>query len=457
MFISLFELFSIGIGPSSSHTIGPMRAAKRFAEGLVDENLLVKTARVQVELFGSLAHTAHSHGVDKAIISGWQGYEAETIDPSKIDHIMSDSVQQHQLNLLQQAQIDYRHGRDFHCHLTTVLSEHPNGMRFSAYDASGESLQQRTFYSIGGGGLLEPERPQNVDDRHRHIPFPFANAEALLALCEQHNLSIDQLMLANEQSLHSQQEIDQQLDNIIQVMAQSIENGCQHSENLPGGLDLRRRACRMYQQLHQQGKPPTWHTTDSLKWLNLYALAVSEENAAGNRIVTAPTNGAAGIIPAVMMFYHDFFSEVGRQQLEKFLLTAAAIGVLYKRNASISGAEVGCQGEVGVASSMAAAALAACLGGSIHQAANAAEIAMEHHLGMTCDPIKGLVQIPCIERNAMGAVKAVNAAYLALEGEGQQFVSLYRVIDTMYRTGLDMSSKYKETALGGLAVNLPNC
>ena len=456
MYISIFNLFSIGIGPSSSHTVGPMRAACDFAGKALKHQSA--PSRVMVELFGSLAFTGRGHGSDIAVLLGLEGCQPDTIDPDSMKPRMQAILTDKSLLLGGMQAIPFDATTDLLFNFKETLPSHTNGMRFSAFDSEGIPLLSEIYYSIGGGFILTQEEansPAPLDDIQ--VPFPFSTTAELLSLCETHHLSIAELVLANEASLRPMADVILRIEKIAAVMRSSIDRGCAHKGILPGGLQVRRRASMLYEKLQQKGRPASCELTDSMSWLNLYAIAVNEENAAGNRIVTAPTNGAAGVIPAVLNYWMDFYPEAKAADIQTFLLTAGAIAMLYKKGASISGAEVGCQGEVGVASSMAAAAFAALLGGTIQQVENAAEIAMEHHLGMTCDPIGGLVQIPCIERNAMGAVKAVNAARLALLGDGHHFVSLDKVIATMKRTGHDMMTIYKETSLGGLAANLPEC
>ncbi len=452
--ISIFNLFSIGIGPSSSHTVGPMKAAYQF----VNQIELAKTASLKIELFGSLAFTGKGHGTDAAILLGLEGALPTTVDPDIIQTRLQEIIQTQAINLNQKKIIAFDFLADFKFNLKDVLPFHTNGMRFTAYDKNKQELNSAIYYSIGGGFIVtEEELSHPQPTLEQAIPYPFASTKELLNHCENNQLMLHEVILANESCFHTPAEINSRLTHIAQIMRACIEKGCHANGVLPGGLNIKRRAPGIYQKLLQKGRPETHELTDSMTWLNLYAIAVNEENAAGGRVVTAPTNGAAGVIPAVLNYYMDFYPAAKPQDSINFLLTAGAIAVLYKKRASISGAEVGCQGEVGVASSMAAAALTAVLGGTIYQVENAAEIAMEHHLGMTCDPMGGLVQIPCIERNAMGAVKAVNAARLALLGDGQHFVSLDKVIATMKQTGKDMMTIYKETSLGGLAANIPEC
>lgn len=454
MSISLFDLFSIGIGPSSSHTVGPMKAACTFAQ-LTHELRDLHTVRI--ELFGSLAYTGKGHGSHGAIILGLEGHMPEKINPTIIIPRAAEIEKNKELLLFGQKKISFSFGNNFIIDYKNLMPLHSNAMRFSALDANNKPLLTRVYYSIGGGFIIDDSNPDGRSSARSPQPYPFNSARELLELCQKHNKKISEIMMANEMAWRSKEEIEERLLLIDSVMENCIKQGCVNDGILQGGLNVKRRAPKHYEKLMVRPIPQTYEHTDSMDWLNLYALAVNEENAAGGRVVTAPTNGAAGIIPAVLNFYKNFHPEASPQGIIDFLLTAGAIALLYKKNASISGAEVGCQGEVGVASSMAAAALTAVLGGSIFQVENAAEIAMEHHLGMTCDPIGGLVQIPCIERNAMGAVKAVNAKRLAMMGDGQHFISLDKVIATMRQTGKDMMTIYKETSLGGLAANLPEC
>jgi len=458
MTISIFNLFSIGIGPSSSHTVGPMKAANKFVDYLIKNHLLAQTVRVKIELFGSLAFTGKGHGTDVAILLGLEGNAPDTVDPDMIHPRAQEIITQQYINLANQQRIPFHFNQDVEFNYKDLLPAHTNGMRFSAFDQANQVLASKIYYSIGGGFIIDEEQANGADKVEDHeVPYPFATTKELLAHCEKTGLSIKDIMLANESSIRPKEEVIARLMKISNVMRECINKGCATSGILPGGLLVKRRAPEILQKLLQKGRPASHELTDSMTWLNLYAIAVNEENAAGSRVVTAPTNGAAGVVPAVLHYFMDFYSEATEESIIDFLLTAGAIAILYKKGASISGAEVGCQGEVGVASSMAAGALTAVLGGTIHQIENAAEIAMEHHLGMTCDPMNGLVQIPCIERNAMGSVKAVNAARLALLGDGVHFVSLDKVIATMKQTGKDMMSIYKETSLGGLAANIPEC
>ena len=458
MAFSALDLFKIGIGPSSSHTVGPMRAAARFAEGLRDEGLLGSIASLQVELYGSLGATGRGHGTDKAVLLGLEGEQPERIDtttiPARLERIRSRG----ELRLLgvHPLPFDDREQLKF---IRKPLPYHPNGMIFRAFDPHGLQLRSREYYSVGGGFVVDESAAgagRIVEDR-TELPYPFHSGRELMDLCARHDLSISALMHTNEAVWRSEAQTRTALLDIWRVMQDCVEAGCRHEGILPGGLKVRRRAAALYRQLSETPDPRLRDPLNALDWVDLWALAVNEENAAGGRVVTAPTNGAAGIVPAVLHYYMRFAQSPSEDGVVRFLLTAAAIGMLYKENASISGAEVGCQGEVGVACSMAAGALCEVLGGSPQQVENAAEIGMEHNLGLTCDPVGGLVQIPCIERNAMGAVKAINAARLALRGDGRHYVSLDKVIATMRQTGADMKSKYKETARGGLAVNIIEC
>lgn len=457
MTISIFDLFSIGIGPSSSHTVGPMKAAKAFVSKLQEQALLAKTTRINVELFGSLAFTGQGHGTDHAILSGLEGHSPEIVDPDTIKPRAEKILSDNKIKLCGVHSVAFDVNSDLIFNIKDLLPAHTNGMRFTAFDVSADELSKKIYYSIGGGFIVDESEVHQDEHYNAQAPFPFHTAKTLLTLCEQENISIAQLMLINESALRPEPEVKEKLQHIINTMKDCINKGRETTGVLPGGLQVKRRAPMLYEKLIAKGMPQTHEQTDSMAWLNLYAIAVNEENAAGGRVVTAPTNGAAGVIPAVLNYYLTFYPEAKQEDAIDFLLTAGAIAILYKKGASISGAEVGCQGEVGVACSMAAGALTAVLGGTLYQVENAAEIAMEHHLGLTCDPINGLVQIPCIERNAMGSVKAVNAARLALLGDGQHHVTLDKVIATMRQTGKDMMTIYKETSLGGLAVNLPEC
>jgi L-serine dehydratase len=457
MALSVFDLFSVGIGPSSSHTVGPMRAARLFAAGLADDGVLDRVARIHVELFGSLGATGHGHGSPRAVILGLLGETPEDVDPAGCDDVVAGVRRTRQLAVMGQRVIDFDDDRDLVLHRRKSLPLHPNGMTFEAFDADDASVRLRTYYSVGGGFVLDESAAAGdrvvADDTV--LPFPFETAADLMAHCESTGRPIDSLLLENELHWRTAEQVHAGLLRLWDVMQECVTTGTGHEGTLPGGLKVRRRAPDLARALAaEEGSTDPMRAMD---WVNLYALAVNEENASGGRVVTAPTNGAAGIIPAVLHYYTRFIPGADRDGVVRFLLTAGAIGMIYKQTASISGAEVGCQGEVGSAASMAAGALAAVIGGTPAQVENAAEIAMEHNLGLTCDPVGGLVQIPCIERNAIGAVKAINAARMALRGDGSHIVSLDRVIKTMRETGADMSVKYKETARGGLAVNVIEC
>jgi L-serine dehydratase len=451
--ISVTDLFTIGIGPSSSHTVGPMRAAARFADELKARSL--EFDRLAVDLFGSLALTGKGHGTDTAVMLGLSGWLPDTVDPEQVAAIV-ERIRAEMALAINGRTIAFDETADLVFRKKDFLPRHPNGMQFTAY-AGNQVALQRTFYSIGGGAIIgENNETEAVPDAARiTLHFPFDSAKTLLEIGERERLGFAGIMRANEAAWRTTHETDAFLDRVRSAMMGSIERGCRRDGMLPGGLQVRRRAPALNRQLGE--KASRGDVLETLDWVSLYALAVNEENAAGGRIVTAPTNGAAGVIPAVLKYFEEFRPEATPEKSREFLLTAAAIGILYKKRASISAAEMGCQGEVGVACSMAAGALAAVLGGSNRQVANAAEIGMEHHLGLTCDPIGGLVQIPCIERNTMGAVKAITAARLALRGDGEHVVSLDAVIETMRQTGHDMAAKYKETSLGGLAVNVVEC
>jgi len=459
MTISIFDLFKIGIGPSSSHTVGPMRAAALFARRLQQHDVLTATRQVRVELFGSLGHTGRGHGTDKAVMLGLEGQLPDQVDPDLIPQRSSEIEQQGKLNLLDQHAIDFSTKKDLVFHKRQTLPYHSNGMRFAAIDADGNTLLSREYCSVGGGFVVN--RDDAADDHivsdTTAVRYPFSSGDELLALCREHDISIAELMLANEQAWRSAAEIRDSLLRIWEAMRACVDRGCHSPGTLPGPLQVKRRAPALFEMLGREPALLNEDALDILDWVNLFALAVNEENAAGGRVVTAPTNGAAGIVPAVILYYKHFIPGSTEDGILNFLLTAGAIGILYKENASISGAEVGCQGEVGVACSMAAGGLTAALGGRLAQIENAAEIGMEHNLGLTCDPVGGLVQIPCIERNAMGAVKAINASRMAMRGDGKHRVSLDRVIKTMRDTGADMKTKYKETSRGGLAVNVIEC
>ncbi|HEX4480192.1 MAG TPA: L-serine ammonia-lyase [Rudaea sp.] len=460
MAVSVFDLFKIGIGPSSSHTVGPMRAAARFVNKWLDERgILYNVARIRGELFGSLAHTGRGHGTDKAVLCGFEGEWPDKIDPDSIPARLSRIRAEKKIRVLGKHEIAFDEKTDLVFNKRQKLPYHSNGMRFTAFDAAGETLATRDYYSVGGGFVVnhdEAAEDKIVPDT-TPLPFSFHSGDKLLKLCAESGKTIAQVMLENEKVWRSETEIRHGLLTIWKAMQDCLARGIREKGVLPGGLKVQRRAPTMYRELCERPEAALKDPLTILDWVNLYALAVNEENAAGGRVVTAPTNGAAGIIPAVLHYYDRFVPGATEQGVIDFLLTAGAIGILYKENASISGAEVGCQGEVGVACSMAAGGLTAALGGSIYQVENAAEIGMEHNLGLTCDPIGGLVQIPCIERNAMGSVKAINAQRMAMRGDGKHRVSLDKVIKTMRDTGRDMQDKYKETSRGGLAVNVIEC
>jgi L-serine dehydratase len=456
MNVSVFDLFKLGVGPSSSHTMGPMTAACRFLEGL--GRLAEETERVEVTLYASLALTGKGHATDRAVILGLSGFSPRSLDPDAADAAVNAVRSEGVLNLGGQKRIAFDEARDILWEGRTRLPQHPNALKFAAYDVKGDRIAERTYFSIGGGFVRdEDEMGSNAPpEPGPKVPYPFESGAELLQMAADAGLTFAEVMRADERARRTDAEIDAGLDELADAMYGCIERGMAERGVLPGGLKVQRRAAQVRDSLIANADKAIADPLAALDWVNLWALAVNEENAAGGRVVTAPTNGAAGIVPAVLRYY-DRFHQGTAQGRRDFLLTAAAIGALYKKNASISGAEVGCQGEVGVACSMAAAGLAAAMGGTNAQVENAAEIAMEHNLGLTCDPIGGLVQIPCIERNAMGAVKAIDAARLALLGDGQHSVSLDKVIATMKRTGEDMSAIYKETSLGGLAVNLAEC
>ncbi len=457
MTVSVFDLFKIGIGPSSSHTVGPMRAAAMFAGSLERDGLLPAVCQVKAELFGSLGATGHGHGSVKAVVLGLSGEQPETVDPSAADPLVSSVRETGTLRVLGHVSIPFNVDEDVILHRRRRLEFHSNGMRFAALDAAGAELSARTYYSVGGGFVLgedEAGRPAIVTDP-TEVPYAFGSGAELLAIARRTGLPVSGIMLANELGRRDKAEVEAGLLRIWAVMQECVVRGCAAEGVLPGGLKVRRRAGALQQTLEQTGD--TADPLYAMEWVTLYALAVNEENAAGGRVVTAPTNGAAGIIPAVLHYYMRFVPGADEAGVIRFLLTAGAVGALFKENASISGAEVGCQGEVGSACSMAAAGLAEVIGGTPEQVENAAEIGVEHNLGLTCDPVGGLVQIPCIERNAIGAVKAITAARMAVRGDGEHKVSLDKAIKTMRETGADMKVKYKETARGGLAVNVIEC
>ncbi|MFD8557758.1 L-serine ammonia-lyase [Streptosporangium canum] len=458
MAISVFDLFKIGIGPSSSHTGGPMAAAHKFARGLDQDGLLEKTAGVEVILYGSLGLTGKGHGSDKAVLLGLSGEKPELVDVDTVDDRLAAMRASGTISLYGTREIPFVVGEHLVFERKISLPHHPNGMRFTALSEAGEPLREKVYYSVGGGFVVDENATgaDRIKPDDTVLPYPFTTAAELLAHCAETGLSISGLMLENEKAFgRSEREIRDQLLTLWQVMSECVRRGTAKEGVLPGGLKVRRRAHQLYRRL--QSESPEKDPLQAMDWVSLYALAVNEENAAGGRIVTAPTNGAAGIIPAVLTYYDRFTPKSDDEGAVRFLLTAGAIGVLFKENASISGAEVGCQGEVGSACSMAAAGLTEVLGGTPEQVENAAEIGIEHNLGLTCDPIGGLVQIPCIERNAVASIKAIAAARIALRGDGRHFVSLDKAIKTMRDTGRDMLDKYKETSRGGLAVNVIEC
>ncbi|WP_395743823.1 L-serine ammonia-lyase [Prosthecobacter sp.] len=458
MSLSVLDLYTIGIGPSSSHTVGPMRAGNRFVAHLREAGLLAQTTRVEAHLYGSLALTGRGHGTDKAVLLGLEGETPEAVDvdavPAKIEAIHT----QQRLKLGGTHEVPFHEKDDLVFHRLESLPEHPNGMRFIARGADGAELLSRVYYSIGGGFVVNEETAKRDElSGPRALPYPFRTGDDLLRLGRETGLSVSELTLRNESAWRPEADTRGALLRVWQAMQACVERGCHREGILPGALKVERRAPKIFRELSASPEAGLRDPLTVLDWVSLWAMAVNEENAAGGRVVTAPTNGAAGILPAVLHYFVRVHGGADDDRIVRFLLTAGAIGMIYKLNASISGAEVGCQGEVGVACSMAAGALAEVLGGTVSQVENAAEIGMEHNLGLTCDPIGGLVQVPCIERNAMGAVKAINAARLALRGDGTHRVSLDKVIKTMRQTGADMSTKYKETSRGGLAVNVTEC
>jgi len=454
MSLSVFDIFKIGIGPSSSHTMGPMNAARSFAELLAARGLLARTTHVSAQLYGSLALTGRGHCTDRAVLLGLEGASPDTLDSASVEPTLQRIRTEGRLRLLGSHEIAFDEPLNLLFHTDQVLPGHSNGMRFTAQDAALTVLAREEYYSIGGGFILQAGVPAGSGDARALPPYEFDSAARLLELARQGGLEIHELMLARERTWYPEAEIRQRLLRIWQVMQDCVRRGFDAHGLLPGVLGVRRRAPKLYRKLMSSDPQGPMHALD---WVNVFALAVNEENAAGGQVVTAPTNGAAGIVPAVLHYYRQFEPGSDDEGVMRFLLTAAAVGMLFKKNASISGAEMGCQGEVGVACSMAAAGLVSALNGSNEQIENAAEIGMEHNLGLTCDPVAGLVQIPCIERNAMGSVKAINAARLALGGDGSHKVTLDQVISTMRQTGHDMSTIYKETSQGGLAVNVPEC
>jgi L-serine dehydratase len=456
---SVFDLFKIGVGPSSSHTMGPMTAACRFVETLRQKALLAAADRVEVDLYGSLALTGKGHATDRAVLLGLSGQQPDKLDPDEAEEIVARIRDSGRLILGGAHDIAFDEARDLRFLQRERLPHHSNGMRFAAFDAGGNLLESGVYYSTGGGAVIDEAAiarnapPEGAWD----LPFNYHCAAELLEISVRENMSIAEIARANERAQYSDEEIDARLAALSDAMARCIDRGIGQEGILPGGLKVKRRAPGLYRLLLERAERTLSDPLTVLDWVNLWALAVNEENAAGGRVVTAPTNGAAGIVPAILRYYQRFTPHSNEEGVRTFLLTAAAVGSLFKENASISGAEVGCQGEVGVACSMAAAGLTAALGGTPAQVENAAEIGMEHNLGLTCDPVAGLVQVPCIERNAVGAIKAIEASRLALVGDGSHLVSLDQVIETMRRTGLDMNERYKETSLGGLAVNVVEC
>jgi L-serine dehydratase len=464
--ISVFDLFTVGIGPSSSHTVGPMRAARTFVAGLKGDGVLAVTERIHAELFGSLGATGHGHGSDRAVLLGLAGEAPETVQTDRVAERVAEVRATRRLALFGAHEIDFDPDRDLVLHRRRSLPYHPNGMTFTAYDGSGEPIRTRTYYSVGGGFVVDEAAAgaDRIKPDSTPVRFPFSTGAELLAVATGAGLSIGEVMLANERSWRAETEVRAGLLELWRVMQDCVARGCRCDGVLPGGLRVRRRAAELRRSLEAEAPAAAGRGAGDpadplrvLDWVTLFALAVNEENAAGGRVVTAPTNGAAGIIPAVLHYYTRFVPSATPEGVVGFLLAAGAIGVLFKENASISGAEVGCQGEVGSACAMAAAGLAEAMGGTPAQVENAAEIGMEHNLGLTCDPVGGLVQIPCIERNAVASIKAITAARLALRGDGVHAVSLDKVIKTMRETGADMKVKYKETARGGLAVNVIEC
>ena len=458
MAVSVFDIFKIGIGPSSSHTVGPMRAALMFAHHLRDDHTLATTHEIRISLYGSLGATGKGHGTDKGVILGLMGHAPDSINPDLIGDLIDAMRKTSTLRLLNEQTVRFVEKEHIVFYRREAMPEHPNGMKFEAFDLDKKLIASKSYLSVGGGFVVTAGAPNaQVFAAASQLPYAFSSGDELLKVCADNQMSVAQIMWENEKTWRSAEEIRSQLLHIWAVMQACVKRGCHSTDAMPGPLQVRRRAPALYQQLTKHAERGLADPLSVLDWINLYAMAVIEENACGGRVVTAPTNGADGIVPAVLHYYERFFPSASEDGVIDFLLTAAAIGILYKLNASISGAEVGCQGEVGVACSMAAGALCAVSGGSVEQVENAAEIGMEHNLGLTCDPVGGLVQIPCIERNAMGASKAVTAARMALRGDGKHFVSLDSVIKTMKETGADMKTKYKETSRGGLAVNIVEC
>lgn len=460
MYYSLFEIFAVGIGPSSSHTVGPMKAARRYVENLEQQKGLENVGAVKVDLYGSLALTGAGHGTLNAVIYGLLGLEAETLDLE--ENYIGKVKETRQLKLGGGKEIAFDPEDDIRLRKDTFLPEHSNGMKFSAFDRQGNLLLEEVYFSVGGGTIArQDEMMRRVEREPYNVPYPFDSCDEMVELCKKHGLTIADMVLKNEEALRTPREVKSGILRLVRIMQEAVTRGIHAEGVLPGGLGLNRRAPEMYRRLEEKFFEKDVDPLMIVDWVNLWAFAVAEENASGGKIVTAPTMGAAGIVPAVMRYYQRFALSKSPYEREKadiiFMATASAICSLYRANASISGAEVGCQGEVGVACSMAAAGLTAVLGGSLSQIENAAEIAMEHNLGLTCDPVRGLVQIPCIERNAMAAIKAINASRLAMRGTGNHMVSLDSIIKTMYETGLNLSTNYKETSLAGLAVNVVTC
>ena len=458
---SVFELFKIGIGPSSSHTVGPMRIAQTFVKEAFDDEILQECVRVKIDLFGSLGATGRGHSSDKAVVLGLMGYLPHSVEMNEAKKRLKDVIECKKINLLEIKRVDFDFEKDIVLHATKFLEFHPNGMTLYMYGKDGELLKEKTYYSIGGGAVLsEDEINSDCSKKNVNLPYSFDSADELLQKCRENSLHVSTLMMENEKVFRCEDDVKKSLLEIWKVMSECVQKGCDTTGEMPV-LGVQKRANKIYNKLQKKAGFAMIDPLEVMDWINLWALAVNEQNACGEKVVTAPTNGAAGIVPAVMHYMNKFlgntFKEYDEDKIINFLLTAGAIGLLYQKNASISGADVGCQGEVGVACSMAAGALAEAMGGTIEQVENAAEIAMEHSLGLTCDPVGGLVQVPCIERNAVASVRAVNSARMALNGDGSHFVSLDSVIKTMYETGKDMMSKYKETSQGGLAVNIVEC
>ena len=458
---SVFELFKIGIGPSSSHTVGPMRIAQTFVKEVFDDEIIQECFRVKIDLFGSLGATGRGHSSDKAVALGLMGYLPHSVDMVEAKKKLKDAIECKKINLFEIKRVDFDFEKDIILHANKFLEFHPNGMTLYMYDKYGGLLKEKTYYSIGGGAVVsEDEIKSDSSQKSVNLPYSFDSADELLKKCRENSLHVSTLMMANEKVFRSENDVRKSLLEIWKVMSECVQKGCDTTGEMPV-LGVQKRANKIYHKLQKKAGFSMIDPLEVMDWINLWALAVNEQNACGEKVVTAPTNGAAGIVPAVMHYMNKFlgntFKEYDEDKIINFLLTAGAIGLLYQKNASISGADVGCQGEVGVACSMAAGALAEAMGGTIEQVENAAEIAMEHSLGLTCDPVGGLVQVPCIERNAVASVRAVNSARMALNGDGSHFVSLDSVIKTMYETGKDMMSKYKETSQGGLAVNIVEC